>query len=103
MTIKIIVKPKATLDLKNAFDYIAEDNFDIALRFFDSARQTFAQLSLMPGMGKIYKTELRKWPIKDFKKYFIFYRANDEFIEVVRVIHSAQDIEAILEENDNPA
>jgi toxin ParE1/3/4 len=101
MSRKIIVKPRATFDLKNAFDYIAENNFEMALKFFDSARQTFAQLALMPGMGKVYRRGLRKWAIKDFKKYFIFYRANDEFLEVIRVIHSAQDIEVILDENDN--
>ncbi|WP_036946189.1 type II toxin-antitoxin system RelE/ParE family toxin [Pseudanabaena sp. PCC 6802] len=97
---KILVKPQASLDLKNAFDYIAANNSDIALKFFDSARQTFAQLALMPGIGRSYKFGLRKWAIKNFKNYFIFYRVDDEVIEIFRIIHSSQDIEAILEEDE---
>ncbi len=103
MSRKILVKPSATSDLQNIFDYFAENNLNIALKFFDSARQTFAQLAQMPNMGRLYVSDrtllkgLRRWAVKDFKKYLIFYTADDVQIEVIRVIHAAQDIEAIFD------
>jgi toxin ParE1/3/4 len=104
MTRHIIITPRASQDIDEHFAYIAQDNFDAALRFFDSARLTFSQLAKTPGMGSPFQiinprlVGLRKWAVKDFKKYLIFYRYDDESIEVVRVVHAARDIPAIFEE-----
>jgi hypothetical protein len=54
MTRRILIKPRASVDLDEQFAYIAANNFDAALRFFDSARQTFSQLAQMPGIGSLY-------------------------------------------------
>lgn len=57
----------------------------------------------MPGMGSLYPVEnsrlqgLRKWPVKDFKKYLIFYFERDDAIEVVRILYATQDINSILD------
>ncbi|MDZ7969379.1 MAG: type II toxin-antitoxin system RelE/ParE family toxin [Nostoc sp. DedSLP03] len=73
--------------------------------FFDSVRETFAQLARMPGMGSRYPVDnlrlqgLRKWAVKRFKKYLIFYFEQDESIEVVRILYAGQDIESILEQD----
>lgn len=45
MTRRILIRPRASVDLDEQFAYIAEDNFDAALNFFDAARQTFSQLA----------------------------------------------------------
>ena len=37
-----------------------------------------------------------------FEKYLVFYRQIFEGVEIVRVIHSARDIEAIFEEEHTP-
>jgi toxin ParE1/3/4 len=56
----------------------------------------------MPGMGGLYPVEnprlqgLRKWAVKDFKKYLIFYFERDDAIEIVRILYAAQDISSIL-------
>jgi toxin ParE1/3/4 len=79
MAKKIIITPKASQDLDDCFAYISEDNPEIALRFFDSTRLTIAQIARMPGIGSIFVTEnerlkgLRKWSVKNFRKYLIFY------------------------------
>ncbi|MGJ5631779.1 type II toxin-antitoxin system RelE/ParE family toxin [Nostoc sp. CALU 1950] len=104
MTKRIVITPKASLDIDEYFAYIAQDNPDTALLFFDSVRETFAQLARMPGMGSRYPLEnlrlqgLRKWAVKGFKKYLIFYFERDESIEVVRILYAGQDIERILEQ-----
>ncbi|BBD57788.1 hypothetical protein NIES2109_05560 [Nostoc sp. HK-01] len=73
MTKQIVITPKASLDIDECFAYIAQQNPNTALLFFDSVRETFAQLARMPGMGSRYPVEnvrlqgLRKWLLKDLK------------------------------------
>ncbi len=47
MTKRIVITPRASQDLDENFAYIAQNNLDAALRFFDAARQTFARLAQM--------------------------------------------------------
>jgi toxin ParE1/3/4 len=104
MTKRIVITPKASLDIDEYFAYIAQENPDTALLFFDSVRETFAQLARMPGMGSRYPLDnlrlqgLRKWAVKGFRKYLIFYFERDESIQIVRILYARQDIEKILEQ-----
>jgi len=104
MTKRIIIRPKASQDLDDHFAYIAENNLEAALRLFDSARTTIAQIAKMPGIGSPYPVEnprlqgLRKWAVKDFRRYLIFYFERDDAIEVVRILYATQDISSILDE-----
>ena len=41
---------------------------------------------------------LRMWFVKGFEQYLIFYRPFGNYIEVVRILHSAQDRYLALEE-----
>lgn len=106
MTKRIVIRPKASQDLDENFAYIAQNNPDAALRFFDAARQTFARLAQMSGMGSLYPVQnprlqgLRKWPVRGFENYLIFYLSFDDFIEVVRILHAARDLEEVLSENE---
>lgn len=101
--LRIVVSEPARLDLREHFGYLAESDYDKALQFFDAARQTFAALARTPGMGSAYPStqerlkDLRKWPIKDFKQYLIFYRPQVDSIEIVRIFYGAQDIQTLLE------
>lgn len=103
MTKRIIIKSKASQDLDDHFAYIAENNFEAALQFFDLAQSTIAQLARMPGIGSLYPVEnprlqrLRKWAVKGFRKYLIFYFERDDAIEVVRILYATQDISSILD------
>ncbi|WP_016950401.1 type II toxin-antitoxin system RelE/ParE family toxin [Anabaena sp. PCC 7108] len=45
MTRRIVIRPKASVDIDEQFSYIAQSNFDAALSFFDATRQTFSQLA----------------------------------------------------------
>lgn len=67
---RIVVSVPASLDLRAHFAYLAESDFDKALEFFDAARQTFADLAQMPGVGSAYPSQkkrlknLRKWHVE---------------------------------------
>jgi toxin ParE1/3/4 len=103
MTKRIILRPKASQDLDDHFAYVAENNFEAALQFFDSTRLTITQLAKMPRMGGLYLAKnprlqgLRKWAVKDFRKYLIFYFERDDAIEVVRILYATRDINSILD------
>ncbi|WP_256091353.1 type II toxin-antitoxin system RelE/ParE family toxin [Nostoc sp. KVJ20] len=96
--------PKASLDIDDYFAYIAQENPNMGLLFFDSVREAFTQLARMPEMGSRYPLKnlrlqgLRKWAVKEFKKYLIFYFEQDESIQFVRILYARKDIEKILEQ-----
>lgn len=103
MSRSIIVRERAAQDLREQVSYIAQYDPDRSFQFFDSARQTFATLAKTPGIGRLYEVDssylqgLRKWAVKGFEKYLIFYLYGDDVIEIVRVLHAAQDTYRILE------
>ncbi|MBE8998600.1 MULTISPECIES: type II toxin-antitoxin system RelE/ParE family toxin [unclassified Nostoc] len=103
MTKRIIILPLASQDLDNYFAYIVENNVEAALHFFDSARMTIAQLAKMPEVGSLYRVSnprlqgLRKWAVKHYRKYLIFYIVWEDAIEVVRILYATQDISSILD------
>ncbi len=41
-------------------------------------------------------SDLRKWAVKGFKQYLIFYRYDDETIEILRVLNAARDLGPLL-------
>jgi toxin ParE1/3/4 len=103
MTKKIVITSKASQDLDDCFAYISQDNPEIALRFFDSTRLTIAQIARMPGIGSVFLSRenrlqgLRKWAVKDFRKYLIFYIDRDDVVEIVRILYATRDISTILD------
>lgn len=103
MTKKIVITPKASQDLDDCFAYISQDNPEIALQFFDSTRFTIAQIARMPGIGSIFAIDntrlqgLRKWAVKDFRKYLILYIDRDDVVEIVRILYATRDITSILD------
>jgi toxin ParE1/3/4 len=40
---------------------------------------------------------LRRFPVKGFEKYLLFYLSGSQGIDVIRVVHGARDIGAIFE------
>ena len=89
---------EAEQDLYSAAQYIAEDNPDAAVRFLNAFAENCDLLSEMPGTGSTPRLSgedfkaLRMKPITPFTKYLIFYRPyKQEGIEIVRVIHAAQN------------
>ena len=107
MNYRLIIKDRATQDLRELAIYIlVNGNAQIAVKFLDAAEQTFEQLLKTPSMGKITRLvvsrlgEIRQWRIKDFKDYLIFYRIQDNNVEILRVFHGARDLADILNNLD---
>jgi|HubBroStandDraft_1064217.scaffolds.fasta_scaffold332357_3 toxin ParE1/3/4 len=103
MTRRIQITPQARLDLVEHFAFIAEDKLLPAERFLAAAQKLIAQLSEMPTIGREWESPyvrhagVRVCPMPSpYRKYLVFYRFNQEELEVIRVIHGARDLERVL-------
>ncbi|HEV2293888.1 MAG TPA: type II toxin-antitoxin system RelE/ParE family toxin [Tepidisphaeraceae bacterium] len=96
------ISPLADADIDGHCAYIGRGSVDAALRFVEAFYDDCIKLSAMPGMGarrELHRPELRElrsWPITGFENRLIFYKPSGDTIEVVRVLHGAQDVENIL-------
>jgi toxin ParE1/3/4 len=104
MTSPIIRRPRARQDIVQNALYLANENPDVARRFLDAVEETVAMIAAMPEMGapRTYRhtalKDLRSIPVHGFDKHLVFYRPLDPGIEIVRVLHGARDLAAILED-----
>jgi toxin ParE1/3/4 len=99
---RVVVRPLAKEDLDEQALYIAKDNVAAALRFLDAAESAFSRLSHMHEVGsrrEFARPELanvRSWPIPGFEKHVIFYQSAGGVVDILRVVHSARDLERIF-------
>lgn len=88
---------KAKRDLKEIHSYIAEDNLFAADRLADEISERFRFLLANPAAGRLMVelgSEIRLFP---FRRYLIYYTVTEDGIEIVRVLHSARDVESEFE------
>ena len=103
---RIIVKPRARIDLVDCYAYIGTRNHPAARRFREAAEATFEFLAERPGIGAPYDVDnprlqgLRCSRVKRFRNYLIFYLPLEDGIDVIRVLHAARDITSLLEQED---
>ena len=94
---KLRISPRARSDLIEIWSYIADDSVANADAFVDELYETIQLLASKPGLGR-HREELapgiQSFP---FSRYIIFYRVVAHAIEIIRVLHGAQDIENIFE------
>jgi toxin ParE1/3/4 len=98
----VVVRPRALVDLAEIWVYIADDNVEQADAFADLIGIKFQALADHPGIGRSrpeLATDIRSFAVG---RYVIFYISNPDGIDVVRVLHGARDLEAILQEEASP-
>jgi len=99
---KPIITPEASGDVDECFLYIAADSPEAAFRFLSSADETFLQLAETPRIGRRCDARnpnlkgLRRWPVRGFENFLVFYLEREGVVHIIRVLHGARDIEAIL-------
>ena len=97
-------RAKALDDLTDHATYIASDDPEASDRFLDAFAASVDRLAQMPNIGVAQHNEnpalfgMRRWPIKGFEKYVIFYLVLEGTVDIVRVLHASQDLERILQE-----
>jgi toxin ParE1/3/4 len=106
VTLRYVVRPQADRDIDNIADGLAENaSLDTALQFLAELYETFGLLADQKHLGwpcKVRHPQLvnaRTFRVSSrFEKYLVFYQPYDERIEILRVVHGARDITALLEE-----
>ncbi len=91
---RVTRRPLAAADILDIWDHIAEDSLDQADRWVDKLDEKFGILATQPLMGRAREElapDLRSFP---FGRYVIFYTPVQDGIDVVRVLHSARDVDA---------
>ena len=91
-------RPAARRDLIAHFIYLAENADEaVAERFLTQAESSFNDLADQPMIGSPLELKhpglnrIRKWRVKSFDNYLIFYQPRTEGVSIVRVLHAAQD------------
>ncbi len=104
MTPRVSVVPAADRDIDGQAEYLMrEASLETALRFYDATAATFDKLARMPGMGERRESSnprlagLRVWRIDEFPDHLLFYRPVEGGIEIIRVLHGARDVDAVLD------
>ena len=90
------VAPDAQCDLDSIYDYIARDSVSAAKGVVLALRERFRLLASQPLLGQLrpeFAPNLRSFSAGS---YVIFYRPVRAGIEVMRVIHSARNIDTLF-------
>jgi toxin ParE1/3/4 len=103
--VKIAYRQSASDDIVRQFRYylLAADVPEVAIRFRESVRRTVHQLRQNPHIGPLYSSDnpslanLRSWPVIGFEAIRIYYVAEADSVEIVRVLHGKRDVRTILE------
>jgi toxin ParE1/3/4 len=104
MSVRAVWRRVAERDVVEAAVYIAADNPAAATRFLDAVDRTIRALRERSGAGRPRSFDnpalfgLRSRLVKGFANYVVFYRQVDGGIEVLRVLHGARDIDALLQD-----
>jgi toxin ParE1/3/4 len=103
---KVNFRPLARRDIRDAAAYLlVEASEAVAVRFEEAVQNLTQTLAGMPGIGvpcSFRNPELRdvrRLTVTGFENWLLFYRGTDDRIDVIRVLHGAQDIAAIFEED----
>jgi toxin ParE1/3/4 len=98
----IVIRPRAAIDLDDIAEYLERNRAGYGQRFLQAASTTFALLEQLPEAGAVFAAGdpaligMRHFPVRGFKYYQVFYLPVSGGIDVVRVLHGARNLGAIL-------
>jgi len=102
MAVRILRRRRAAEDAEEIADHIAKDSLEAAVRFLENTESTLLALAESPGAGSRFESAHRNFEnlrfrrVKGFPNHVIFYVEHRNAIEVVRILHGAQDLDVEL-------
>ena len=97
--IKFLLAPAAKSDILEIWNYYAAEVGDTALadRMRDEIFAGIRMAARKPDIGH-FRRDLADEPLRFWRvrKYLIIYRSEAKPIQVVRVLHGARDVQAVL-------
>lgn len=95
----VVYKPLALEDVLEQATYIAQDSQQAGHQFLLSVEEVCTRVAEMPFMGALYVPLLaalegvRHIRVPGFHNHWVFYRVTGGEIVVLRLLHSARDID----------
>lgn len=96
----VIFKPAAKRDLADIADYIAVDNPRRAVTFIEELEQRCIALAKAPHTPRHFPQLGADAHILPYLNYIIIYRILSTEISIVRILHGARDIMALIAPDD---
>ncbi len=97
-TRRFVLTATAHADLTEISDFIRQGSPEAARRVRGELREAMRRLAAMPGMGHLRADladeTVRYWSVRS---YVIVYRPETDPLQVLRVLHGARDVRAILD------
>lgn len=99
---KIVKRPVFLLDVADWADYlVTEGGEDVAQRWKQSLDKTIALLSRFPEIGRVRHdlpfSGIRTFFLKEFPRYLIFYRLEQETLDLLRIRHGMMHLPALFD------
>ncbi|MGO9648921.1 MAG: type II toxin-antitoxin system RelE/ParE family toxin [Terriglobales bacterium] len=92
--------PQAVADLFDIWSFIAKDNPAAADRVEEAVFRACNFLADSPLAGRIRKDltalPVRFWVVQPYSNYLIVYRPESNPLQIIRVLHAARDLPAVL-------
>jgi plasmid stabilization system protein ParE len=92
-----VLSEAALSDIHALASFVFEQSPDGALKLLDAIESGFMFVAASPGAGRPCPewgtTGLRLWAVYS---YLILYRSDTKPVEVVRVLHGARDVAAVM-------
>lgn len=102
---RVHIRPGAWREINQQLDYLEEQaGLETAERFLSQLRASADELAEMPRLGRLcgFKRpglrQVRRWPVKGFANWLIFYLPARGGVEILHVLHGARDIEHLLDQ-----
>lgn len=99
---QFVLAPAARSDILNIWNYYAAEFEDVELadRIRDEIFEGIRAAARKPGIGHL-RRDLSEEPLRFWRvrKFLIIYRSQTKPIQVVRVLHGARDVQAMLAED----
>jgi len=103
MSFKLRVMPAADADAEDITEYILRDSIEQATRFYDALEATYRHIVMRPMAWRpLMSLEtpradgLRYRAVLGFPNHLVLFRVDDEFVDIVRVLHAARDLPDVL-------
>ena len=84
------VHPEVKDDIKEAVDYYASIDTDLAERFVDETQSSSDFVSQYPNAGQILHTKYRRVVLRDYP-YMVCYRVIGNLVRVLAIVHCSRD------------
>ena len=107
MSLRVVYERLARQDIDEHADSIAEERPLSALESVDAIERDVARLAerLALGSPRAFQHRrlagIRMWVLTGFRNYLLFYRVAGDALQVLRVLHAAQDYTRFFHEDDD--